>query len=392
MDHQPWIVFAQAATILSPVDLLDGRATAGYVLALLAGGLIGFCWSLGIASDSKARQILFGAKPISLVVSSGTLFLGYWNVTGIGPVHGVCWLLGTIFGMWLAHESAVRHYSAGVSGLPPSLVPEFKGLVRRSILQLGHNDLERTIDKYLAKQEKNESRFLNDAIAELHDFVHTARDDAVQYMAEYDDSVGEFLQDKDFPAFQLRVADQFRRYLTSNLVAVVNMFEALTGRTRKLWVAVRVLKTQTLMYETIVRVGKYARDRGQRSVPIPKDTGLPAYLRLKYDSNEGVVFLTPDSRTSETWTSTVNDRLGDDQSTIAGPIIVKSGNPKGRHAHELFMILYVNSPEKNAFSERYNNYMRCCTDVLSLFFSMANKLMEGTGVEPVRLDKPENKA
>jgi len=235
------------------------------------------------------------------------------------------------------------------------------------------------IEAKLRKLQKRRSEFLLEAVEELHDFVHTARDDAVQYLERYKAILAQFLQDEDLKRFHEQILEEFQKYLHRNLQKVVTLFEALNDRPRKLWVAVRRLEEPEREYRTILRVGKYSKDREVHSLDIPESTGLPQYLRQQYERNRGIVILGP-NRSAATWMSTQNDALGEDRSVLIGPIMIKSGNPlTASEKRELYMILYVNSPEENAFSTGDEYYMRCCTDVLSLFFSMASKMMEETG-------------
>ncbi len=189
--------------------------------------------------------------------------------------------------------------------------------------------------------------------------------------------------------FAQEVHELFDRYLTNCLQKVVNLFEALGRRPRTLWSAVRRSVTTAegaSAYATILRVGKIGKDR--TSSPVPADRGLPKYLREQYGKNQGIVILGTD-RNEDNWVPSPNDQRKEDLSVMAGPIMIKSGNPLAEATHRwMYMILYVNSPEVGAFGDGDRYYMRCCTDVLSLFFSMVHAMIAETGFELIKLQPP----
>ena len=62
---------------------------------------------------------------------------------------------------------------------------------------------------------------------------------------------------------------------------------------------------------------------------------------------------------------------------MAGPVMVKSGL-EAAEKKEMLMILYINSPNPDFFTDFYKDYVRCCTDTLSLVMSLTAQLDAGT--------------
>lgn len=158
------------------------------------------------------------------------------------------------------------------------------------------------------------------------------------------------------------------------LEKVLRLFEAVVVNPNDLWVALRMLTEApdgSRAYKTLVRVGGVGHDREPRSVPIPEDKGLPKFLRSQYDAGRGIVILGK-KRKSQHWVKTYNDARKEDVNVMAGPVVLKSSDGTAdNEKKEMFMILYVNSPNEDVFVDDYRDYLRVCTDTLSMFFSLA---------------------
>ncbi|MSR60661.1 MAG: hypothetical protein EXS05_23980 [Planctomycetaceae bacterium] len=82
------------------------------LLAALAAGVLGYFWLKATIADGRFAKA-FGSRPIIvLLTATGTAVLWKWGVNAPGPVHGVCWVLGCLFGVWIPGRSdKVRKYA-----------------------------------------------------------------------------------------------------------------------------------------------------------------------------------------------------------------------------------------------------------------------------------------
>lgn len=100
---------------------------------------------------------------------------------------------------------------------------------------------------------------------------------------------------------------------------------------------------------------------------------MPSDLRHEWEHGKGIVI-----HRSGHWQPSPNDALGEDLDIIAGPIIVVAEKPA------MAMILSVNSFKPDVFSDEHKPFMRCCTDVLSMFLNIVS-----LSVEQIQLKEPQ---
>ncbi len=211
-------------------------------------------------------------------------------------------------------------------------------------------------------------------MAALHDFIHCARDEAILYLAARKRLLRQWVANAiSIELLQQHLIEEFEKHLTAISQKILKLFETVTGQ-QKLWVAIRQIdeKDSERFYRTILRVGKVTQDRAPKSAWIPENYGLPAFLRSEYDNGRGIVILGK-NRKSHQWMATANDGRGEDKNIVAGPVIVKSLS-EATEKKEMLMILYVNSPVEGCFADSHRDFMRCCTDTLSMFLSLAAQL------------------
>lgn len=352
---------------------------AACVLASLTSFLIGFFWLRESVADRTGAHAVFGSKVSLLAVTTiGAGFLSKWNVAHPEAFHGLFWVLGTVAGVFISRAKLVREYAAHGNHLPPDQRSKVENFVRRTLFQCGHAQTEIQLGKMIEKFDAKRHKMLSTAVEELHKFIHIARDDAIQFMAEFERAFDEAfaVRGGDIDWFLHKMQDEFKRYIANIAHKIVPVFDALVGRPRGTWVAIRLIEQseQRRAYKTIARAGNVNPGRENSTCPIPEDAGLPRLLRQKYDTGKGIVRI--GDRTATNWYATSNDDRHEDRSVLAGPIMVKARDPDGNQKRsEMFMILYVNSPRENEFQEIDEEFVRCCTDTLSLFFSMAWKML-----------------
>lgn len=345
--------------------------SAGCLLAVVAGATVGYFWQRAAISDGKVQKFM-GSRPIAvLLTATGAAHLAGWGISAPGAIHGFFWVIGVIVGVWYCGTRLVKDYAAVSDPISSSETEAYCCFVRRTLFQEGHSETHRKAHVELRRLRNETARRQLLALDCLHTFIHHARDDAVQYVAAYSSLVSDALERQDFEWLEERMTEEFRRYLGNNLRFILSIFEALFGNPGNLWVAIRRIDKSgnQAVYRTFLRVGAFQQNRHEASEDIAENVGLPAALRRQYRNHNGIIRL--GKKRKANWKKTKNDGRGEDLSVMAGPVMVLRDKQTAADKPEMAWILYVNSPDENRFAEHDEHFMRCCTDVLSMFFSMA---------------------
>lgn len=372
----------------NPEELNMTWLVSGCILALLGSFLFGFYWTNESIPNPERKYNAIKRSLFWVVTVAGTIFLSRWGVKTIGPTHGVFWLIGAILGMMKARSRLVKIYSAEAALLLEPDRNEIKSLVERNLFTKGREATEKLVRKRIDSIKQARSKLLRASLTELHDFIHETRDNAVDFMWEYERICQEsLLENPSIDEFNNKLIEALEKYLERILHCIVQLFESLVGPDHRIWVAVRKLEESdedcSRLYRTILRVGKIPSEERQRqSQNIPESAGLPNYLRKEYEKGKGrgIIILPVEKRSNSNWVITPNDERHEDMSLMAGPIMIKSREAENAGTlREMYMILYINSTEHSAFNDGHKFYMRYCTDALSLFFSMLYRMRMLTG-------------
>lgn len=337
----------------------------GCLLAACAAMLIAFFWTHSGYDQSMGATVVFG-----LITTTGVGVLAGWNAPYVGTIHGLSWVVGFSLSTHLTRRVIIRDHSTGLEHLPSRSQNDFRAFVSCTVFSKDREAASRAIKaKRQSLVKEHDSRERAGAAA-LHDVIHCARDEAVLLLAANDKLIKELVAVGQDGLFLQHLSTEFEVHLRNVLQKVLRLFEIVTGQ-KDLWVALRILDKQggSQVYRTLSRVGKVTDDRRQRTSAVPETVGLPAFLRSEYDAGRGIVILGK-SRKKSQWIKTPNDCRKEDASVMAGPIIIKTV-ASGVEKKEMLMILYVNSPTEGCFAEYHKDFLRCCTDTLSLYLSLA---------------------
>lgn len=364
----------------------DLNAVVGVILAAIIGGFLGFFWVVSLGSERTGIAKLFGRVPVGALLGlGGILLLKQWSVS-VGPCTGIGYVVGLVSAIaWTIHHS-LEGFTGSVHEVSESERQELRTYVRTKIFYKSESEIHALVKAKLSEMREGQST--NDAMNRLHFFIHATRDQAVRYVEAHRRIWTKFVEGQNngtqmtVDSLQKEISGAFREHLGQTLGEVRSLFESLTGRRGKIWVAVREFYRdgKTREFRTLLRVGEknLNEQRRQHSVSIPEDQGLPQFLKRQYEAGNGIVRL--GTKRPDRWVRSRNDQLSQDKSVMAGPIIVKSWSEKEiRERRELYMILYVNSPVANVFCEHHEDYLRCCTDALSLFCSLVNQMSADMG-------------
>jgi hypothetical protein len=250
------------------------------------------------------------------------------------------------------------------------IVSSYARQMKRRVSQIEQNFCSQTDN--LHRQIAAINRQHESVASALHLFIHAARDHMVRCTNEFERfSETPTLNATEFVEKYRGLVLDYMRVMSEEMLRV---FQPLVPPQSKLWAAIREARTNNtenkLYFHTILRTGGVNPDRHQTSIPVAADRGLPRRLMQCYQNGEGIVVLGQE-RTADNWDANPNDHRGDDKSVMAGPIMVKLCGPP-----QMTMILYVNSPENDVFREEDKPYMKCCTDVLSMFVNIFSRYVE----------------
>lgn len=350
----------------------------GFFFALIMGYFVGYIWTTGSASDNEKLRWANGIPVVLPVLGVGASLIAQWGIADVGVIHGIGWASGLCLGTYQCQKKLIRDHSTTSISLSTIEQKEVTSLVSQNLFQIGMSETEKKKNNRINELKKDRYQRAFKAIDEVHDFVHTARDQAIEFYTTRQKLLADLVRTGDYISYEKRLNEASDAYLRNTLQKSISLFEALTNRHGRLWAAVRVIEPSAdqssgvKFYQTRIRIGKVNPDREASSEPIPEDIGLPRYLRDQYSKNKGIVILNKAEK-RKIWHKMKNDSRQDDNSIIAGPIIIKTKCPQtDKTKREMYMIFYINSPDEDVFNQSHEPYMKCCTDTLSLFYSMVN--------------------
>lgn len=270
---------------------------------------------------------------------------------------------------WFSVYSGVLGTTLTVVGLVMQM-----GVVAISILVVfGFISLGSILARQYARRVRNRAEQtitrIHATFESLHLYIHNARDHAVAFL----DAQERLLDAEEQRAsvepstFVVEIHRHIEQLLRDLAEDMLRIFHPLLPPDSAPWIAIREIRKSKhgpSEYHTLIRVGPVNGDRKASSEPIKEDQGLPRYLRQQHSLGKGIVILGQE-RGADRWRATPNDTRDEDKCVMAGPVFLKCITPP-----EMTMILYVNSPKKEVFDERHVPLMKCCTDVLSMFFNM----------------------
>ncbi len=375
----------------SEVAALPSRASSSDVISGCAA-LFVFAVFLSYLTTEYSRYLKSGwgkflRGPAQLVTGTvAATILIAWNFRDVGPFHAMWWAMGVVLGFLTSYFSAAVNHCTSTAQLTRKQWRAIRRYIFLSFFTRTLDEIEEGVADMHRKLKDNHDLTFRDSLRTLHEFVHTARDEAIEYVSKFEHLLREFLTHQDAKQLDESVNKEFHAYMERMLAKLHEVFEVALGHPHNLWVAARMFQVLPSKsgFKTVARAGSYSAKRSESSEVIPEDRGLPEYLRQQYKNGSGIVRLT--SRTGKKWMKTSNDRYKEDRSILAGPIIIKTKRfPKDPVARELFMILYVNSPGEDVFLEIHEDMLRCCTDVLSLFYSLIRNKLDNAGLSELTL-------
>jgi hypothetical protein len=355
-------------------QLAENSPLFGLCLLPLALGLVfGVSYTQARAASSLQARRWLGSKPLAWIITVGGAYaLSIWNVKDAGPVSGFFFVAAVALSWFISSELTVRACRGGIADLSAEERQRINGFIRSNLYELGqqatHETAQAEINKCREKADKKTGKVLRAAIKELHDFIHEARDGAAEYVREYGEAVAKFRDDRDgyIGANAKRRSDYLKRVLQE----LLEVFKPTVGDGCPLWLAIRVVDTvgDCDVYRTVARVGGYDKGRTEKSVDLAVDGLFPRHIIEQHRRGRGIVVLGSRKPTT-VWAASSNDVFQEDVSVMAGPIFLKNQKPA-----LMAMILYVNSPHADVFRDLHVDLMKCCVDVLSMFFTMMAEL------------------
>jgi len=223
----------------------------------------------------------------------------------------------------------------------------------------------------------------------LHLFIHQTRDLACEMKRQYE---ALYYSGDDPKAQLIATGETAKRFFDTILNRIVAVFRPLVDSNGPnpvaIWAALREIKEVNgrNVYVTFARAGDYNPNREATSEPVSEDEGLPKKLREFHRAGKGIVIV-PKGKPGEYWKPMRNDERAEDESVVAGPIILKGVSTD---RDEMPMILYLNSPSQHVFQRHHEPYMKCCTDTVSMAFNiLAEILLEVRDIPSIIRQKEE---
>lgn len=360
-----------ATEAAAPIFTPQTNFWIGCGFALIVGLVIGNWWTRAAHGRITTFQSAF-----YLATGAGIAVLSNWNVPYVGPIHGICWIVSLFAASCLTQRAIVNDHASGLESFPTIVQQQFRAFVRSMISTRPIIEAQKAIQHRRQSLMREHDGRQRSGTGVMHDFIHSARDEAVHYLDDRKRLLKELVTNPDPMVLSQHLNSAFEGRLGNISLKILKLFETVTGQ-RDLWVALRILDERggERKYKTIVRVGAVNADRSTTSVSIPEGEGLPSYLRKEYGAGRGIVVLGK-ARKQDQWITTVNDSRKEDQSVMAGPVIIKSVANRDEKK-EMAMILYVSSPTADCFGDPHRDFMKCCTDTLSMFLSLASQLDGG---------------
>lgn len=247
----------------------------------------------------------------------------------------------------------------------------------RQIKSRAEMQVEKLSDGFQRQAADIENRY-ELVIAQLHLLVHAARNGTADCLAHIDQILGPDGVIKDLDLYLASGAEKRDRILEGLARQVLSVFQALSPDV-DLWLELRQIRSDGC-YHDLILVGAHASEREQIKIPIPQDKGLPNHIRTRQRVGKGIILFDElAGRPPEQWLETELDRLGDEQSSIAGPVhVLRSSDSRSGPIREMAMVLRVCSPSKNVFRAPVHiQPMKCCVDVFSMFLgSIADAVVD----------------
>ncbi len=205
-----------------------------------------------------------------------------------------------------------------------------------------------------------------DAIEALHKFIHRSRDGTAIFVNTAQNIWTHFEANKDIGQYLREFSQARDLLLTQMLEEMIRIFVPLLPIGSQPWSAIRTIREEdnARVYKTLLRAGPVDHGREQTSRGFHEEQGIARYLREQHALGKGIVIL-GQNRPPEVWEVLPNDSRGEDKSVIVGPVFFKLRQP-----YEMPMILFMNSPKEDVFSENHKPYMKCCTDLFSMLLSV----------------------
>jgi len=347
------------------------------LLALVGSGFLGFMWFQSTVVDKgstlrKLSPVSHGVFALSTTV--GGMLITKWH-GDVNPWTGLFWITGLIAGFWGAHRHVTKTIVDSVlaeSGHDERT--QVQSLVKGRLLREGAKAAEQQALDCVKQSQVPEKDAALRATAQLHRFIHNARNRAVPEFAKMGKNLAEAAAGRG----------AFTPDLSAYLEEVVALYRELladvTGDPDSLWVALRRLNPDG-SYVTILRKGHVDDSaRARRSQPIAANAGLPKALEDDLNNGKeqtrGVIFLGPDQkRRAQKWQKMENDDRREDLYTMAAPITIRRCGPDGKLQREMAMILFANHT-RNVFLKWHCDIVRCCVDTVSTAFSVGFQLLQ----------------
>ena len=318
-----------------------------------------------------------------LLTYLGPLALARWHVNDAGPELGFFWALGILFSIIFVYHRLLDSLSGVAADLPRPQRKVVRKYVAASLMRIPVEEIEKGAEHRAREQRKRlleanadaQLRF-NMAVERLHDYIHSARDQATYFIQQYRRAVEELAEHQKIEVFSTTVRELQRQYLRAVLSDLLHVFQAITGGKADVWIAIRAAEGegQNRRYSTLIREPAAYDSRDDLSVPIPEAEGVVKYLRERMDQGKPILRFDQNvnskgkcKRNKGQWLQCPNDKRRDDQSSLIAPVCrrVSEGNGGKR---EVAMILFVNSPKETAFTDEATPFLKCCSDVLSIVF------------------------
>lgn len=353
------------------MDIVDVFSVAG--CSILAGGLAGAAFANQKKQDSpKYLRIL--PFVFSIAVLGGVGQLSSWNIEHTA-FSGMFYLSGVIVGILICYWWLPRLYLQVPEELSEHEKDNVRKLIRANLFEVGHSATEEAVRSKIDDLLRARKAANKDAMVALHDLIHKTRDECIDLLRKQKQIDEQESQPPGTDKEEQR-AELTRSFMINYLQRVVKLFGCITD-SNKLWGAVRVLDVNAegiSVYRTLARYSQEGNidTRSGKSNDIGEDEGLPKFLRESYRKGHGIVILSeykpeyPKSMVKRrgAWVKSSQDDRKEDMSIIAGPVILKGESKEP----EMVSILYVNSRDSKAFSTRHVDYMKCCTDILSIIY------------------------
>lgn len=210
------------------------------------------------------------------------------------------------------------------------------------------------------------------SVEALHIFAHSARDSIIHINRETEAYIATHGSKIDFELFKKFFQSTVFTSLDRMLEDLLRVFQPVLPPGSKPWVALRSIRESVdgrRGYATVSRAGLYNRNREESSQMLPEEGGLAEHIRIRHHNGSGVVILSREER-EKLWRKMDNDKLAEDRSLMAAPVFLKCRNPI-----EMPMIIFVNSPKDRVITECHKPYMRCCSDIVSMWLSRIVELV-----------------